>query len=197
MDRLLKLFLIVIVLSALASCGIFFTPMEGRWNTADPKNELQTFEPIIDGYVEAGISGLQMGSLTANDGCSQIIVLCFDTTDFPRVVAASKLQMTLAATASPDTVLSIYRIISDWDRDTISYDVVDGIDGAFFDSSRVTNFTVPTTVAAGDDIEIPLGDVFSGKKDDLANGIIICSTEYVTFKSTNDGMPPLLLVEPE
>ena len=197
MDRILKSILIVIVLSALASCGIFFTPLEGRWNPADPKSELQTFNPTIDGYAHS-TTPLWVGdmSLLAYPG-SKIVVLRFDTGDFPRVVAASRLRLTLAASASPDTQLSIYRIISDWDAGTISYDVVDLNPGTFFDNSRVTNFTVPTSVPGGEDIEIPLGEVFSGTKDELANGIIIYSSENVTFKSTDDGTPPVLLIEPE
>ena len=50
MARIPKIVLIIVVLSALASCGIFFTPIEGRWNPDDPKSELQTFNPVVDGY---------------------------------------------------------------------------------------------------------------------------------------------------
>ena len=197
MDRALKSILIVIVLSALASCGIFFTPMEGRWNPDDPKNELQTFNPTIDGYAHS-TTPLWVGdsSLLAYPG-SKIIVLRFDTADFPRVVAALRLQMTIATAISGDAQLSIFRIISDWDTATISYDVVNGIDSTFYDDSRIATYTIPGSVSAGEEIEIPLGEVFSGNRDDLKKGIVIYSSINVTFKSTEDGSPPVLLVEPE
>jgi hypothetical protein len=208
MDRILKLFLIVIVLSALSSCGIFFTPMEGRWNPADPKSELQTFNPTIDGYAH----NVTLPALTWEGSLTQMIawkdskniLLRFNTDDFPRVVAASSLRLWVIATPSVNTQLSIYRIKSDWEPDPDDpefYNTVNNAD-AFYDDSRVTNFIVAASPPVGEYIEIPLGEVFSGKKDDLANGIVIFSdvAEALTFHTTESGVggtAPLLLVEPE
>ena len=197
MNRILKSIIIVIVLSALASCGIFFTPMEDRWNPADPKNELETFNPVVDGYAHASAPPWEGSKELIAWPNSKIIVLRFDTGDFPNVVAASYMQLTVNAPISADAELLIFRIISDWDTATISYDVVDLNPGTFFDDSQVTQFTVPGSVSDGEQIQIPLAEVFSGDKEKLANGIIIYSSVNVTFGSTEIGTPPVLLVEPE
>jgi hypothetical protein len=171
--------------------------MEGRWNIADPKNELLTFNPIIDGYVHFNATPVweDVTELIAWPD-SKIIVLCFDTADFPDVVAASYLQLTLRAAASTGTELSIHRIIGDWEPGDISYEYFDSYPGTHFDDSRVTRFTVPTSVGAGQ-IQIPVTEVFSGDREDLENGIIIYSSMAVTFGATEIGTAPLLLVEPD
>jgi hypothetical protein len=200
MDRIPKLFLIVIVLSALASCGIFFTPMDGRWSTADPKNELLTFEPLVAGYVDGQLTGFQSDSLDSyykpgiDPTCCQIILLRFDTGDFPRVVAASHLRLTGDPEKIPDLpVLEIYRINKDWDPTRITFG--DVVSGDFYDDSVVTSFSIPGDVV---DIQIPLGDVFSGEKEKLANGVVICSSESMSFYPKDDfNQGPVLLVEPE
>ena len=205
MDRILKSILIVIFLSALASCGIFFTPLEGRWNPADPKSELLSFNPTIDGYAHNS-SITWEGTLTQLLAWenSKNILLRFNTDDFPRVVAASYLRLWVIDTPSVNTQLSIYRIKSDWQPDADDpefYNTVNNA-GVFYDDSRVTNFLVPAFSPIGEYIEIPLGEVFSGKKDELANGIIIFSNvaDAMTFHSNESGVEgtrPLLLVEPE
>jgi hypothetical protein len=198
MDRISKLIVVVGVLSALASCGIFFTPMEGRWNTADPKNELLTFNPSLDGYVEEGATWNDNTVLYAYPPPPSGIkaaLLRFDTADFPRVVAASYLQLTATSKLSAGQVLYFYRIIRDWDPGRITYD--DVISGDFYDESLVTIFSVPGDVS---DIQIPLGDVFIGNRDDLADGIVMFSPDSLVFHSSEPvttGTPPLLLVEPE
>ena len=199
MERLFRFALIVMILVALVSCGVFFTPIEGRWNIADPKNELLTFTPIIDGYVHYNATPVweDLMELIAWPD-SKIIVLCFDTADFPDVVAASYLRLTVKMKPSPDAAeLSIYRIISSWRTSEISYDFVNNNPGVFFDDSVVTRFTVPSTVYTGDHIQIPVTEVFSGDKEKLSNGIIIYSSIEVSFESTETGPAPLLLVEPE
>ena len=210
MDRIPKLFLIIIVLSALASCGIFFTPMDGRWNPIDPKNELLAFNPTIDGYAHnvtpVPSPDTWEGDLTQllawKD--SKIILLRFDTADFPRVVAASFLRLWLVETPANNTKLSIYRIKNDWQPNDDFYRTVNQ-PGVFYDDSQVTNFTVSSSESADKYIEIPLGEVFKGERDKLANGILIYS-DYngaLTFLSKEsgdiigNGSPPLLLVEPE
>jgi hypothetical protein len=194
MDRILKLLPIVIILSALASCGIFFTPMDDRWNPADPKNELLTFNPSLDGYVEGGATWNDSGDLYVYPG-SKITLIRFDTADFPRVVAASYLQLSATLELSPGPVLEIYRITNDWDPSRILY--YDVTPGDFYDDSVVAAFPVTGYVS---EIEIPLGEVFRGNRDDLANGIVIFSSQNVTFHSSETGLSgtsPVLLVEPE
>jgi hypothetical protein len=197
MERLFRFLLIVVILVALASCGVFFSPIEGRWNLDDPKNELLTFRPIIDGYAhDKGTPPWEESDELIAWPDSKIIILRFDTAGFPDVVAASYLQLTLTTAASPDTELSIHRIIGDWETGDITYDFVNR-PRIFYDDSTVARFTVPTSIYAGQQIQIPVSEVFSGGKDELANGIIILSSMTVTFDSTEIGTAPLLLVEPE
>jgi hypothetical protein len=196
MERLFSFLLIVVILVALTSCGIFFAPVEGRWNIDDPKNELMTFWPIIDGYAHNGTPVWENLKELIAWPDSKIILLRFDTAGFPDVVAASYLQLTLTTAASPDTELSIYRIVGDWDTDNISYDLVNR-PGTFYDGSAVVRYTVPSSIYTGEYIQIPVTEVYSGAKDELSNGIIIYSSVTVTFDSTEIGTAPLLLVEPE
>ena len=205
MNRILKSIIIVIVLSALASCGIFFTPMEDRWNPADPKNELETFNPTVDGYAHNSSTTWEgaLEQLLAWEK-SKIILLRFDTDDFPIVVAASYLRLWLVAAPSADTQLSIYRIKSDWEPDPDDLEFYNTVNnrGVFYDDSLVINITIRKSAPAGEYIEIPLSEVFSGERDDLANGIIIFSNvpAALTFHSTESGVSgtaPVLLVEPE
>jgi hypothetical protein len=194
MDRILKLLPIVIILSALTSCGIFFTPMDDRWNPADPKNELLTFNPSLDGYIEGGATWNDSSDLYVYPG-SKITLIRFDTADFPRVVAASYLQLSATSELSPGPVLEIFRITNDWDPSRILY--YDVTPGDFYDDSVVAAFPITGYVS---DIEIPLGEVFRGNRDDLANGIVIFSSQNVTFHSSETGLSgtsPFLLVEPE
>jgi hypothetical protein len=197
MERLFRFLLIVVILVALASCGVFFSPIEGRWNLDDPKNELLTFRPIIDGYAHnTDPFWVESDYLLAYPG-SKIILLRFDTAGFPDVVAASYLQLTVATQPPTEgTVLSIYRIINAWDTATMTYAIAND-PAKFYDRSAVATFTVPTSLYTGDHIQIPVSEVFSGDKDELANGIIIYSSENVTFDSTETGTAPLLLVQPE
>ena len=196
MARILKSVQIVIVLSALVSCGIFFTPIEGRWNTADPKNELLSFDPVVSGYVHnVAPLWVDTGTLLAYPG-SKFVLLSFDTNDFPKVVANSYLQLTVQDPPSYDAELSIYRIITDREPGTFDYYVIDEEAGVFYDDSAVTKFTI--SYGVGEQVQIPLTEVFTGKKEDLANGILIYSSENIGFYPTVDTLnAPVLLVEPE
>jgi hypothetical protein len=182
---------------ALVSCGLFYSPIKERWNINDPKNELLTFNPIVDGYADS-TPPLADGfdKLLAHAG-SQSIVLRFKTDDFPDVVAASYLELTIAPNppGSP-AKLSVYRIVIDWETADISYTYVDK-PGTFYDDSVLASFTVPDTVSIGEQILIPVTKVFSGDKEKLAYGIMIFSDVSIEFESTETGPDPVLLVEPE
>jgi hypothetical protein len=196
-ERLSRLPVIVTVVVVLGSCGVFFAPIEGRWNIKDPGNELSTFNPTIDGYAHS-TTPLWEGSVDLLAWpTSKIILLRFDTADFPDVVAASYLRLTVKVPPSPDAAeLSIYRIRSDWDTSSMSYAVADD-PVKFYDGSAVARYTIPTSVKAREDIQIPVTGVYSGSKDNLSNGILIYSSVDMTFDSTETGTAPLLSIEPE
>jgi hypothetical protein len=198
MARVPKLVLIVIILSALVSCGIFFTPMDGRWNTADPKSELLTFDPIVSGYVQnVAPAWVDTGTLLAYPG-SKIILLRFDTGDFPNVVANSYLRLTVQDSPSCDAELSIYRMTSDVDPKTLVYDELTRDPVTLYDASEVTKFLIYCGTGYDEQFQIPLTEVFTGKKEDLANGILIFSSENIGFYPAGDSATaPVLLVEPE
>ena len=196
MDRIPKLILIVLVLSTMVSCGIFFTPMEDRWNPDDPKSELQMFDPIVSGYVHNGVPPwVATGTLLAYPG-SNIILLRFDTRDFPNVVANSYLRLTVQDPPSYNAELPIYRMTSDTDTKTLIYTELDREPALLYDDSKVTKFTISYSV--GEQVQIPMTEVYTGKKEDLANGILIFSSENIGFYPTGDQInEPVLLVEPE
>ena len=196
MARICKSILIVMALAALASCGIFFAPMDGRWNPDDPKSELQMFNPIVSGYVHnVAPTWVDTGSLLAYPG-SKIILLRFDTDDFPNVVANSYLRLTVQDPPSSDAELSIYRMTSDSDPKTLIYTELDREPALLYDDSKVSKFTI--SYGLGEQVQIPLTEVYSGKKEDLANGILIFSSENIGFYPTGDQInEPVLLVEPE
>jgi hypothetical protein len=156
-----------------------------------------TFRPIIDGYAHNGTPVWEDSKELIAWPDSKIIILRFDTAGFPDVVAASYLQLTVATQPPTEgTVLSIYRIISAWDTATMTYAIAND-PAKFYDRSAVATFTFPTSLYTRDHIQIPVSEVFSGDKDELANGIIIYSSVTVTFDSTETGTAPLLLVQPE
>jgi hypothetical protein len=197
MGRIPKFILIAVLLPLLASCGVFFTPMEGRWNPADPENELLTFNPSLDGYVDGG--GWNDGStyLLATYYSSKIILMKFDAGALPETVAASCLRLTVDGSASGDVNLYVYRIIQSWDSGTVDYTTASS-PGIFYDDSKTVVAIVPYSYGTGDEVNIPLTGIFSGERDLLQNGVVILSDpEERHFGSTGLGTAPLLLVEPE
>jgi hypothetical protein len=196
MERLFKFLLISTIVAVLASCEIFYAPINGRWNIDDPKNELLAFNPVIDGYVHS-VDPLWVGSgnLLAYPG-SKFILLRFDTNGFPDSVAVSYLQLTVQEKPYSNAELLIYRIISNSEPGTFTYNVLYE-PGRFYDDSRVAKFTLPKSVQAGEQIQFPVTEAFSGDKDGLANGIMIYSPVNIGFYSTETGTAPLLLVGPE
>ena len=161
MERLFKFLLISTIVAILASCEIFYAPINGRWNIDDPKNELLAFNPIIDGYVHS-VDPLWVGSdnLLAYPK-SKFILMRFDTNGFPDSVAVSYLQLTVQEKPSSDAELLIYRIISNSEPGTFTYYVVNDEPGIFYDDSRVAKFTVPKSVQAGEQIQFPVTEALA------------------------------------
>ena len=188
--RILRGIAIVSILLALLSCNIFFMTKKGRWNPMDPDNELQEFKPSIDGYVESGF--VDSTSLLAQPS-AKIILMRFNSGDFPDVLAASYLWMYKLSDNSGNPELEIFRIIEEWDS-SITFSVAND-PGRFFNDSIVTRVRVPAEIG---EVQIPLGDVFKGDRDNLQNGIIIfANDETVEFEASETPYSPLLLVEPE
>ncbi len=195
MKRLFRFLSITTLVAMLASCGVFFAPIEGRWNIKDPSNELLTFKPSADGYVEGTVWHDGVIDLYAWPD-SKIILMRFDTAEFPESVAASYLKLQVYMAPQNDADLSIHRIISDWDTATIMYSIAND-PGRFYDDSAEAQFTISKSVKIGDDIQIPLTEVYNGGKDKLTNGLVILSSKELKFYSTESGKGPVLSIEPE
>jgi len=193
-EKLSRLFVIAALVALLASCGVFFAPKKGRWNIQDPGNDLLTFKPSADGYVEGTTWHDGVPELYAWPG-SKIILMRFNTKEFPDSVAASYIRLKVNMNPSNDADLFIHRIASTWDISTIQYTVADD-PVKFFDDSAEIMVTIPSGIPVGEDVQIPLSEIYSGGKEKLSNGLIIHTTETLKFYSAESGTGPILFVEP-
>jgi hypothetical protein len=176
----------------LVSCDVFFATRDGRWNVLDPKNELETFKPSLDGYVENG-AGWNEGPKLIAWPSSKIVLMRFDIANFPDTVSASYLRLFKLTSTSAGSQLRFHRIKESWDT-LVSYTEA-GVDGTFYDS---TALTVEMSQDPLEEMTVSLTEIFSGDKDTLRHGIIIFSeSEMVEFDSSESPSGPLLMLEPD
>ena len=194
MEKLSRILAVTALVTLLASCGVFLAPKKGRWNIQDPGNELLTFKPSLYGYVEGTTWHDGLMELYAWPG-SKIILMRFNTQDFPDSVAASYIKLQVNMSPANDADLFIHRIVRAWDAATIEYAIADDPVG-FFDGSAEVMVRIPATIPVGEDVQITLSEIYSGGKDKLTNGLIIHSTEQLMFYSTESGTGPILFIEP-
>lgn len=186
---------IITLVTMFVGCGVFFAAKEGRWNALDPDNELSTFNPSIDGYVESGVGWIGDKPTLYALPSSKLILIRFDTGDFPDSVAASYLKLKVNTQPPNDADLAIHRIIQSWDA-TISYSLADD-PVAFYNGSSVATAKIPASIPVGEEVLIPLTGIYSGDKEKLGNGLIVSSSVTLQFDSSESGMGPLLLIEPD
>lgn len=191
MKRLFRFLSITTLVAMLASCGVFFAPMEGRWNIKDPSNELLTYKPIINGYLEGTVwhDGRDEELYAYPD--SKAILLRFSTGDFPDSVAASYLTLAVSMQPGSDADLYVHRILQPWDGLSFTQPP-DAMPGFFDDAFSVAKLSKSTA-----EILIPITSIYSGSKDNLTNGLIIYSEVPVKFYSAELGTAPLLSIEAE
>jgi hypothetical protein len=172
-------------------CGVLFAEKTGRWNPLDPDNELLSFTPSIDGYVDS-TSWHDGGDLIAN-GSLAIVLIRFDSSDFPDVVAQSYLRLAKYSANTVDPELEIHRVIQPWDS-SVTLAEVDN-PGIFYDDTTEQRVVVPKDST---ELLISLDDVFIGEKDRLAYGIVVYApVELLQLGSVHGPDPPTLLTEPE
>ena len=114
--RALKLIMLLSLIGMLLSCDVFLTPKLGRWNTSDPKANLEPYSrilnPIEDTWVEAPTSiDPSSTQLIVKDG--QYTLLKFDIPDLPDIITIATLQ--LYCTNATDGVVRLHRILQPWD----------------------------------------------------------------------------------
>ena len=191
MERLFRFLLVAVFAVVFVSCGVFFSSMDGRWNIKDPDNELLTYKPIIDGYLEGTVwhDGRDEDLYAYPD--SKAILLRFSTGDFPDSVAASYLTLTVSMQPSGDADLYVHRILQPWDG--LSFTQPPDAMPGFFDDA----FSVARLSKSAVEILVPITSIYSGSKDNLTNGLIIYSEVPVKFHSAELGTAPLLSIEPE
>jgi hypothetical protein len=176
---------------AYLSCDYFYSPVRGRWNVLDPKQELVVSAPVVDGYVSSG-GGWQGDANLIADPSTSVILMRFDTEDFPDIVKASYLRMTKISANTADPTLEIYRIIQRWDS-SISFTEV-YTPGVFFDDKHQERVVLPKSAT---EVVVPLTEAFSGSSSSLSWGIVIFSRdELVQFEQSEGPIPPVLLIEP-
>ena len=196
--RAIRNLTIVAVVLLLASCGVFFVPKQGRWNVEDPDNELETFTPSVDGYTYISDGWHDGAELLRVHSDTKLILIRFNAASFPDTIATSYLKLTVASgPGAGGTDLEIYRVIGDWDPPIDFTTAANQTTEMFFDDAAKAVVTIPSEVGGGDEILIPLDNVFSGGKDQLKYGIIIFSfPDLMEFESMELGAGPVLLVEP-
>lgn len=104
---------------ALAGCGVFFAPLQGRWNPADPdRDEGTVITASVSGYVTSP-SGNDFSSIYMNVGDTAMGLLRFPTANMPRVVVSAVLELYLPAASTMN--ISASPILQDWDPAYITW----------------------------------------------------------------------------
>ena len=106
-------------LLALTSCGVFFAPLEGRWNPLDPKfgegYTEKTLYTTEDGFVMAPTTRDFASPLMRLSSSSRILMK-FSTADIPSNVAYAELSLYLDNSVLPDSAGFVVRLVlMDWD----------------------------------------------------------------------------------
>jgi len=104
---------------ALTSCGVFFAPLEGRWNPNDDKfgdgYVEKTLYPTLDGYVI-----LPSGSDFGTNPIMQLAgdkraLLKFDSSAIPKDIFHAELRLYSDSLISPPNSFQVKLILQDWD----------------------------------------------------------------------------------
>jgi hypothetical protein len=110
---------------ALASCGVFFAPLEGRWNPNDPDfgagYNQQSLYPTVDGYVGYGYETFYEGATMQAGSGSYLALMKFDTGDIPKDVPHAELRLYLDTTLSYEMPFRVRLILADWDASSVGW----------------------------------------------------------------------------
>jgi hypothetical protein len=190
---------VIVAAGTLLTCNLFLAPMKGRWNPADPNNTLVALDkniyPIVDGSLDnSGSKGDFFGTtLRVWYGTPMTdSLLRFNPMDFPVVIDSVSLQLYFASGTGSGTV-AIYRIIQDWDPETLSWPQV--VSGTFYDYSLVSNLYLNTTPQyySTDVTEMVRKSLQEGRDPSLL--LIIATTGNYDFDSSRHIYKPFLLVK--
>jgi hypothetical protein len=111
---------------ALTSCGVFFAPLEGRWNPLDPNFGEGYIEkslyPTLDGQVYGSTPmPTNFYGLTSmmTDGAMYRALMKFDTGDIPKDIPHAELRLYLT-TGGASLQFRVRLILRDWDPNTVT-----------------------------------------------------------------------------
>ena len=104
---------------ALTSCGVFFAPLEGRWNPLDPNfgdgYTEKNLYPTVDGYVVSpSVGDFGTNPIMSVSG-NQRAMLKFNTSDIPKDVIHAELRLYSDTLVSPPNSYQVKLILQDWD----------------------------------------------------------------------------------
>jgi hypothetical protein len=107
----------------LASCGIFFAPLEGRWNPLDPSfgegYKQNNLYPTVDGKI-MNPSSVDFTSTYMIASDTYRAMMKFDTADFPKDIPHAELRLYLSS-GGGTYAFRVRLILQDWDPATVSY----------------------------------------------------------------------------
>ena len=126
MKKNLRWLIAGILALALTSCGVFFAPLEGRWNPLDPNfgdgYTEKNLYPTVDGYVASGMSTFQEGNTMMTGYNMNLALMKFATGDIPEDVPHAELRLYLDAELSTGPYpFRVRLILLNWDPATVSW----------------------------------------------------------------------------
>jgi hypothetical protein len=129
------LFLTIMSVSTL-SCSLFLAPIEGRYNSADPKENIPIVKiyPAVDGHVSDSPAvdfGGNILWLNPSPAPVSMTLIRFDGGELPENVVSAELHLWITTAPSAATDILVYPIEEDWSPSTINWSTMTS--GTFFD----------------------------------------------------------------
>lgn len=171
MGKAIRCIGIILLCVVVVSCDVFFVSREGRYNLLDPDNEFVEVYPEIDGHAEDTFWDEKNEFLIAQDNYApeSAIVMRFNVNDIPDDFDSIYLRLYKSFPTTPETVIKIHPIISDWTTITDYYTLSQG---DFIDMDVFTRHYPQMDL--GFEL-INLNPIVAGSTDSIRYGIVIFS----------------------
>ena len=124
MKKNLRWLIAGILALALTSCGVFFAPLEGRWNPLDPNfgdgYTEKNLYPTVDGHVmPPSMSSFFLPYMEVMN--SQRALMKFNTGDIPKDIPHAELRLCLNSINQPFYYCQVRMVFQDWDAATTEW----------------------------------------------------------------------------
>ncbi len=186
--KAIKLFSLLLIAVCILSCDIFFAPAKGRFNPADPENDLLKatviLNPIVDGFVSSTPSS-DFTSGFFNAGGMYIGLIKFNLGGFPAIITSIKLRL-YHQPAVPVGTVTIYRIREGWDPASIEFTQVSAPEFFFNDGTSITDVTTSGYFT---------WDVRKAVELGAGNGFIVIAPATAVFTSAEGVNKPELIID--